>query len=434
MRDPDGQVLVLPDGRVIREISPQSPSIKILQSQLAKDLVERGWVLPYEWESASRISAPRLPFVSSPSEWSDAHFVDAALTTLAISNRSLIDEVELKDASAYNVLFRGCVPIFCDHTSFQPQDTWDWFAFGQFVRHFILPLAISSLTELRAHKCFVLFRDGIQPAQARKILGAKRFFSRWWPLTLGLDTSSSPTLRKTRKGTEMRKAIYDYCRWNIRERRATPKSSWASYTKDRNHYSDQAQAAKIGKVRDWLERIRPKWVLDMGCNTGEYARLALDLGASVIAVDQDHDVIEGLYQSSKDQKNLYPVISNLTDPTPGRGWRNAESPPLLERLSGLADVVLCLALIHHLIVSESIPAQEVAKLITRLTSRYVMVEFIDPEDPMMKLLIGRHRRDCSDFALAKQKAAFLQYFDVEAVEALPASKRELALLRKRSQA
>ena len=92
------------------------------------------------------------------------------------------------------------------------------------------------------------------------------------------------------------------------------------------------------------------------------------------------------------QRNL-PILTihaDLARPTPAVGWRNAESLALLPRLESQFDLVLMLAVIHHLLLMEQVPLSEILALCHRLTRRHLVVEWVPVADPMFQgLLRGR---------------------------------------------
>jgi hypothetical protein len=72
------------------------------------------------------------------------------------------------------------------------------------------------------------------------------------------------------------------------------------------------------------------------------------------------------------------------------GWANSESSTLLARLEGRFDLVLMLAVIHHLLLLEQIPLRAIMELCARLTKKFVVVEWVPATDPMfMSLMRGR---------------------------------------------
>lgn len=431
MRDPEGSIEFVGD-KVIRQIHTNAAAKSFLESKSAAALVAAGKLVPYAFTAPNTVESPRLPFVSYPFEWCDAHLYLAGQLTLDISRQILTDGYELKDASAWNVIFQGNRPLFCDHLSFQPITTQQWWAFGQFSRHFLLPLAVSKHRGLKPHQSYSTFRDGLQPNTARELLGLRRYLTRYWPLMLGSNRASQqiqPAPLKDGKG--LHDNLYRFCQF-LHYGSQTPQtnSHWADYTHTRYHYTDAAAACKYKRVEEWLVKTKPKWVVDLGCNTGEFTKLAAGTGADVIAVDLDHDSIQKLVLSLGSTTNIHPLVSNLGDMVGGRGWCGNEFPSLMSRLHQQADTVMMLALIHHLAISEGINLQKIAQMAAHITRGFAIVEIFDETDPMVHHLCSQRKRNPKDFSVAAQVSAFAQYFTTVESYAIPNTLRTLCLLKK----
>ena len=134
--------------------------------------------------------------------------------------------------------------------------------------------------------------------------------------------------------------------------------------------------------------------LGFGCNTGVYSRLASQHANHVLAVDADHVVIDRLYQAIKEEgyTNVLPLVSDFANPSPGLGWRGRERCSLIER--GAPELILCLALIHHLVIGRSIPLVELIEWLAGFEAELI-IEFVGRDDPMVQHLL-RHR-DAQDF-------------------------------------
>jgi hypothetical protein len=78
------------------------------------------------------------------------------------------------------------------------------------------------------------------------------------------------------------------------------------------------------------------------------------------------------------------MVANIARPTPAVGWMNREQFSLLERLEGKFDMVLMLAVIHHLILREQAPLELIAELAAGLTTRWLVLEWVPPSDPMFQ--------------------------------------------------
>jgi hypothetical protein len=184
-------------------------------------------------------------------------------------------------------------------------------------------------------------------------------------------------------------------------------------------------------VAQWLTKLQPAWTLDLGCNSGEFSQLALDVGSQVIALDGDHDAVQAMYVHHAGQRKLYPVLASLDDIHSGRGWAGVEHTGLAKRLNGCADVVLMLALIHHLSIAGAVHLEQVADFAAACTRRWLVVEWLEPSDPQVQQLCAQRRRNVNEFAVDSQRQAFIDAgFELRQEVTLPQGYRHLALLEK----
>jgi hypothetical protein len=89
-------------------------------------------------------------------------------------------------------------------------------------------------------------------------------------------------------------------------------------------------------------------------------------------------------------ERIQTIHADLARPTPAVGWANSESSTLLARLEGRFELVMMLAVIHHLLLLEQIPLAAILELCHRLTRRFLVVEWVPATDPMfVSLMRGR---------------------------------------------
>jgi hypothetical protein len=181
MRDPDGS-LSFEEAAVHRSLREPLNDSHFLRSALARRWMADGRLVKFEIADPHTVIAERLPFVTHPSEWSDAQLHAAAQLTLQLQTEAVMEGFDLKDASAWNIIFDGTRPMFCDLLSLVPFGSRKWWAAGQFARHFVVPLALSRRRGLHGYQCFQIWRDGVPPDAARGLYGTGRFLTRYWPL------------------------------------------------------------------------------------------------------------------------------------------------------------------------------------------------------------------------------------------------------------
>jgi FkbM family methyltransferase len=140
-----------------------------------------------------------------------------------------------------------------------------------------------------------------------------------------------------------------------------------------------------------LEELRPATLLDVGANTGEFSAMAADCGADVVALERDADAADRIARmSAANGLNIQTIHADLARPTPAVGWENRESSALLPRLEEQFEMVMLLAVIHHLVLLEQIPLRAIVELCHRLTKKFVIVEWVPATDPMfVSLMRGR---------------------------------------------
>jgi len=207
-------------------------------------------------------------------------------------------------------------------------------------------------------------------------------------------------------------------------------NGWAGYEQDRPHYCGDSLERKRNTVAEWLVRVKPSWVLDLGCNTGEFSRMAAERGAEVVPLDADHDSVERLYRSAPPNARLHPVVAPLDDIAGGRGWAGAEHPGLASRMSQRFDLVMMLALVHHVAIGAAIPLRAIAEFVRACSRGWAIVEFLDASDPQLVSLCQQRQRLPQEFTIERQRAAFLDAgFRLESEVALTPTERSLALLR-----
>ena len=158
--------------------------------------------------------------------------------------------------------------------------------------------------------------------------------------------------------------------------RVTPKqrsSTWTDYAETATHYSDDDHPASGSSSARFLPPEAAR-VLDVGCNSGAYSRLAAETGAEVVSIDTDVETVDRLATSLQGSgKKILPLHVDLARPTPAMGWENRETASFLGRANGHFDTVMMLAVIHHLLLSSQIPMDRIAALCANLTTRNLIV-------------------------------------------------------------
>ena len=166
-------------------------------------------------------------------------------------------------------------------------------------------------------------------------------------------------------------------------------------------------------------------VWDIGANNGRYSRIAAEGASTVVAVDADQGPMELLYRDLRDEgdEKILTLTMNLADPSPGLGWRGLERRSMPDR--GKPDLVLALALIHHVAISANVPVKEFVDWLASLGSALV-IEFPTLEDPMVKKLLAPKRDGLHpDYELGFFERCLGEAFEIERSERLESGTRVL---------
>lgn len=392
-------------------------------------------------ETAYKVIKPvELPFISYPYEWSFSQLKDAALATLQIQKLAFEKGLALKDASAYNIQFHNGKPVFIDTLSFEPYRAGEpWVAYRQFCQHFLAPIALMAVTDIRLSQLMRVYIDGIPLDLASRLLPGST------KLNLGLNLhihthaaaqlkyADDTTARKQNKGQMTRNAflgLIDSLESTIKGLSLKGyKTEWGDYYTDTN-YTEGSLKEKQNLVGKFVDQSGAKTLWDLGANTGFFSRVASEKGIFTVAFDIDPLAVEQGWQDvkAKKEKNLLPLVLDLTNPSPAIGWANQERSSFLER--GPVDCVMALALIHHMAISNNVPMTTLAEFFAS-AGRWLIIEFVPKEDSQVQRLLSTREDIFPDYHPEGFEKAFATCFHQRARELIPGSKRHLYLLERK---
>lgn len=380
-----------------------------------------------------------LPLITYPSEWSFGMLKDAALLTLELQLRALDEGLSLKDASAFNIQWLKGRPVFIDSLSLERVvEGQPWIAYAQFCRHFLAPLALMARVDVRLQDLLSASLDGIPLDLPSRLLPAVTRMSMGLGLHLHAHARAVRGQSSGHGSTDARlsaigqHALLKNLERTIQDLDWDPRGTeWANYYAETN-YTPAAAAHKATVVKKWLGQcVRPDaCVVDLGANNGRYSRMAVELGYRTLAVDHDHAAVEQAYRVGRKEgwADFLPLRMDLVNPTPARGWNHDEREPWLDRARG--EVVLALALVHHLLITHHLPLGEVILMLLRLAPN-VLVEWVPADDSQVARLLSGRRDGNPLPSEAEFRAAIEPLAEIVERVALPESGRSLWWIRRR---
>jgi hypothetical protein len=448
-RDPSGFIFFR-EGKPFRQINRRYKEAfrHLIQSGLYEELVREQLLIPHvvveEYPEGSRdplavIAPEEIPFISYPYEWCFEQLQEAALVTLRIQLKAMERGMTLKDATAFNIQFLEARAIHIDTLSFDIyRDGQPWMAYNQFCKHFLAPLVLMATRDLRLGRMSAQFLDGIPLDIASSLLPTR---TRFHPLLLAhihahgkMAAKDSNNERSRESMGTVKKSGLVLMLQSLERYIASlkPKGSslWARYY-DECTYTEGDLGQKTALVNSFLDQIGDVATLwDLGANTGHLSRLATSRGIRTLALDYDPWAVSRCYADAKRRgdKLMLPLVQDLTNPTPALGVRNKERDSLIDRAN--ADVVMGLALVHHLTIGANVPFPLVARLFADI-GRYAIVEFVPATDPQSQRLM-RFREEVFDtYSQDSFEHAFKELFDVLRSEPVGESGRVLYLMARR---
>ena len=311
----------------------------------------------------------KIPFVSFPYEWCAPMIRDAAHAVLDLLTELAGDGLTLKDGHLFNSLFDGCQPIHVDLTSIVPAEPHGhWPGAAEFRARCIHPLLLMEQGDDRLARMLMFEELDVTRADVH----------RWH--RAGIGANSMRRLVKDFGG-----AIWQQFRQSllgridgVEELRAElgARSSSPAETSVVSRIPDPDERA----IRELLERLRPRTVLDVGCNSGAYSHLAAHAGASVVSFDKNPTRVAELYRNARRERlDVLPLVMDFCRPTPSSGPLNYWSRGATERLR--CEMVLAIDLLPSLIEKRGMHFREIAAGLAAFSTRWTVVGFPNPSHP-----------------------------------------------------
>jgi len=445
-RDPSG-IVFDDDGVIYRQINnTYKPHYDFLMnSGLYESLAKKNLIIKHatvdkdgiDGDKYLVIHPEKIPFISYPYEWPFAAYKDAALAVLRIQETALTYGMTLKDASAYNMQFLNGSPVLIDTLSFEIyQEKRPWEAYGQFCRHFLAPLLLMAHVDIRLCRLMQNYIDGIPLDMTDNILKHRGGFSAWQHITLhGKSIAKYENLdfeRKNKSNIKINKSlqlamVQSLSRAIAKLKPKNDKSEWGDYYNS-NNYTESSSGHKEYLVKQYLQNIGPvSMTWDFGANDGKFSRYALQNSGYVIAYDVDPVALNRNYLMAKKAKEkMLPLFMDITSPSPSIGFANKERFSIEQRQK--PDVIIMLALIHHLTISNNVPFEMIAQWLASLC-KHLIIEFIPKEDSQVKRMLATREDIFKDYTIDAFESVFQRYFTLCDKQKIEESDRVLYLFK-----
>ncbi len=451
--------VVLEDGTYYRIIfvSYRAEYDHLMQSGLYKTLIEKGLIITHQEVEQNKkaqhqeklykkLRPHQIPFQSYPFEWSYGQWRKVMYAYLQINQIALAHGMILKDATPYNFYFEGGRAVLLDTSSFDFFKEGDaWMAYRQFCSEMLSPFALMHYNGPRWARITQSHLRGMPLNFVSKQLPLKSWLNMTCLLHIHMHgkyattESDNSTLRTTikQKGFSKEKirslmkmlqsTVVDWKQPYAFEKH------WIDYYQ-KDIASDKYLENKEAIIKEWLAQLTNQnklhSILDLGANTGRFSLIASDYAEKVIALEYDDicvDAIDKAIVNSK-KNNNYCLRMDLAETTPNMGVLEKEYSSIYTRAK--SSMVMGLALIHHLFISNQLSFYKIAQILDGFSEQYVIVEFIPFEDEKVQFLIKDKQRDYSDYTEEAFKEAIEKFFKIKERKQIEGSERILYLLEK----
>jgi SAM-dependent methyltransferase len=398
----------LQEGIYYRAITPeyQVEYDHLMNSGLYAELVQSKLLNPHQEvelsteHQAYKILYPQqIDFISLPFEWCYAQWRKVLLAYLEINLISLKYGMILKDATPYNFCLQGGKARLFDTSSFTFfKEPNYWIAYRQFCEEMLGPFALMHYRGMRWGRLMLASHQGLPLDYISQNLPLKSYLNLSCLLHLHLHAKSyqKPGAKKDKsQGFSQEKLIEVFLliKGTVQK--------WDNYRQYTNYWSEyydidieteEYLQDKQETVKAYLQSCNVKSVLDLGANTGKFSELACDYAERVIALEFDKKCVDQIEQTIVDTGNmkLHTLLGDLSQTSPDFGLIGTEHLSIFKRAK--SDLVLVLALVHHLALSKLIPFELITDLVYEFSNRYVLIEFIEKSDRKVSQLLQNNPR------------------------------------------
>ena len=441
-RDPLSEVY-LRNNQIIRKINKKEKFFfeNLFKDDFYKKMTNDNWIQKSEInynENQTEITHEKINNFTEVTEMSSYQLFLSGMHTLNIAITSLKNGYMLKDASAWNVVFYNGNPLFLDIGSFQKwNEEKTWIGYGQFIRHYLIPLILNKELKIPVSKLFLTDRDGVYPKNAKNKLGLKVFKSLKYLefiLAPSMIKSASINIKKENSSnSEINQRILLTILGRLRNKLLSleplASSFWTEYTEKRDHYSKKDIEIKKDIIENFFKKNNGK-ILDIGCNTGEFLFIASKYCIETHGIDIDEDCINFI-QKNLNGKNISLANVNFSNPTPGIGWKNEETLGYIKKNLNYFDTVIFFGIIHHLITIDRIPMIDIIELLSKLTKKNLIFEFVTKKDKKFLELASVNIELYKDHTKENFEMIVKKFFSIKEVFALEYnSERTIYILEK----
>ena len=429
----------------------------LMQSGLYEALKSKGYLISHselEYDGSDtnvykQLLPEQIHFQSYPFCWSYTQWRKAIIAYLEINKIALNYGMLLKDATPFNFYSKEGRAVLLDTSSFIFfKEGAPWLAYKQFCSEFLSPIALMHYNGQIWSGMVKANLKGMPLSFVSKQLPLKSWFNLSCLLHIHLHAKYANTegsveeenksKSKVKEGFTKEKlvSLIDMILGTVKKWKQAYNINkhWHNYyEKDIESPIYLNQKEEI--IKNWLTRLKPKTVIDLGANTGRFSFLAAKQVEQVISIESDYNCVDAIENAidTGSVKNIVVGQMDLSETTPNFGVLEKEYSSIFKRVSNIhlsPSLVMGLAIVHHLHITNYLSFGQIAEILAKFNSKYLIIEFVPIQDSKVQLLIKNKQRDFSSYTQEKFTAALMQYFKLVEVKKMGDTDRELLLLEK----
>lgn len=373
---------------------------EIMNGGLIKELIDKKlfvktWISDLKIEGFDMvIEHENIPYWNYPYEWSFSMLQDAANTVLDCNKIANKYGYELFDVHAFNVVFNMSQPVYVDFGSFIKQDERNgkcWSGYNNFYNSFYMPLYLynkgfSDLSNsiylyngffsdkdlfLLRHKYSTFLGSSIGDKLFKLHNGKRRLSAARYSRVIdkygkhkkiNLILKFKKTFQNSYTLAKARRLIKSVSKSRI-------DSYWKDYHNDKNPSQDKRFLRITDIIKSNLKDANS--LVELASNQGKFANFVLEKTqiSKLIATDYDKNALDHIYKKNQGREDVLPMIYDFVRPN-----NRSNTRVISERIEG--DIVMALAVTHHLILTQDVSLSHIFNVLESLSSKYVIIEFM----------------------------------------------------------
>jgi len=333
------------------------------------------------------LSHQKIKSVTYPFEWSFEMMKAAALTILRVNEVAMKYGYQTKDCHSFNVLFDGTHPYYIDlgsfvkvepgmnhliwYREFLTQYAFMFYIAGTNEYHWVRQL--SAADQLITFESFFLYKYRWLRSLSPK--NVKRIVKLWMLFNLG-DLITDDQIRKKRFGgmiAGLRKLLPSQNKSIADLRAEVQKAKKMSYLTMWGEYQSNFEESnpRFNRLIEIIKSYNVKTVFEVAGNQGFFANMMLTKGGveHMYCSDYDENAVDEMFLRYPDRKDISPVLMNFL-------FQSQTSFTLPAPARFKSDLVVALAVVHHIVLTQAQSLDFVLTTLLKYTNRYILVEFM----------------------------------------------------------